>query len=422
MRLLLFFCVIHALHSTSQIEIFKENGKFGLKKGAEILLNAEYELINYARQKGFVVMKNNKQGILDSTLRTVLPIEYELIVETELSKGIAFFVKKENFWGAIDQKGKFIIPLLLDYSHQDFVSNVNLDYKSYIQSDSYIIASINNKYGVWDVHGKKILSPNYESIIQDELYDAETDQSSPLFIAIGNGKFETFDTKKKRINSLKVGKYLGQNNEKLYFKEENQLKYIDLVDLKYKQASDLEDNIPVKKGGYYGLIDKNGNFVIEANYDKSVKHGCVVEKCMIETFEIFSQCKQGFINNSGDLVLKPIYYIEDFYLDEHIFVVRDSLKQTGIVNKEGKIIAPIIFEDFDYEVNADESKFLILLKKDEDDSDHLILLSNQQFFLEGKLTSKTELYTDFFITFIGDELLVSSYSGELISKEILEKK
>ncbi|HET6993185.1 MAG TPA: WG repeat-containing protein [Bacteroidia bacterium] len=94
----------------------------------------------------------------------------------------------------------------------------------------------------------------------------------------------------------------------------------------------------VKEKGKYGLIDKDGKYILEPQFDSvaSFTSACsIVEKDSV----------WGFIQNgTGKEILKP-QFEKVFYYTSKLCVVQKG-KALGLVNEEGKIVCPVVMQDF----------------------------------------------------------------------------
>lgn len=98
-----------------------------------------------------------------------------------------------------------------------------------------------------------------------------------------------------------------------------------------------------KYNGKYGLIDKEGKFVVAPCWDYlEICSGC--KKELILVCDDSLGC--GYINRKGEVILKPIYGDAECF-HEGIAVVRNNEEgdrdKCGFINKRGDTIAPFIF-------------------------------------------------------------------------------
>ncbi|WP_271784845.1 WG repeat-containing protein [Aquimarina algiphila] len=97
-------------------------------------------------------IKNGKAGFIDEKAKEVIPFIYDKI--SKFSRGIAS-VKKEGKYGYIDKENNVVIPIIFDK-----IKN----YSSKHNNGSIITVIKDQKYGLYDVSGKEIVSPKYQFI------------------------------------------------------------------------------------------------------------------------------------------------------------------------------------------------------------------------------------------------------------------
>jgi len=96
--------------------------------------------------------------------------------------------------------------------------------------------------------------------------------------------------------------------------------------------------------GKYGFVDRNGEIIVSPCFDKvySFNNGMIV-------VEMGLLC--GYVNDDGDYVI-PAEYDNSFDFDEHGLCIVSKYNDNnrvvdGIIDKSGKIIAPLVFEDIE---------------------------------------------------------------------------
>ncbi len=135
----------------------------------------------------------------------------------------------------------------------------------------------------------------------------------------------------------------------------------------------------------YGMVDSYGKIVIQKKYTSFVVDtlNCYVKVTDYEKYPY----NQGIISFSGKTLLEPIYKIGSFYNEDFsrtfrkdtkddyanstkefykkskiksrdFAEIQDSKGNFGVVNKQGKIIVPIIFEEINFPNDRYESILL----------------------------------------------------------------
>ena len=177
---------------------------------------------------------------------------------------------------------QFYTPYVLDYGYAE-ISDVFANQKAILDNMLVVMKEGNkDQYGVVDTDGKSLLEAKYDSITYlpnvgdflvqtdrqvgvlsktgqtkvDIIYNSITlmDSDAGLYVASRDNRYGVIDTNgviKIYIENDQVGidtSRFTQNN----------------IKSKYLLADNL---IPVKKGDYWGLFDKNGNQVVDFEYD-----------------------------------------------------------------------------------------------------------------------------------------------------------
>jgi hypothetical protein len=175
--------------------IAKKNNYYGIidNKNKTIYPFDNQEIIYVDESKTFIVKKNNKFGLIDTNGKVCLDIIYDNLFPSFLDKNTKFIANKNGKCGIIDKKGTVSIPFnyesisnwveygpdahivkqnhkigLLSYSGAPIIP-CKYDTLEYI-SDAAIIISINNKYGIIDIHNKIKVPLEYDYLMIEPNY------------------------------------------------------------------------------------------------------------------------------------------------------------------------------------------------------------------------------------------------------------
>ena len=144
----------------SGVTIADSLGRFGLKKGQEWILKAQYDSLAPAAAGIFIAAKDGKFGACDSWGRTVLGCEFASVVyqpEAEL-----YIVSDENGkFGLYDYKGAMVLPPCLDYI-KDFING---------QAE----AAIGTETCMIDTHGQAINEDFHGNVINMSMLDSNVE-------------------------------------------------------------------------------------------------------------------------------------------------------------------------------------------------------------------------------------------------------
>ena len=211
-----------------------------------------------------------------------------------------------------------------------------------ISNYNYFVLKQNNKYGVINVNGDKIIEANYNNII------------------IPNPEKSVFICQTE--NDTKV---LNEKGEEIL----NQYTKVTPIRLK-NTASDLmyeKSVLEYEKDGKYGLINFAGKQIVNAKYDSiealPYKEGELIIK---------SNDKYGIININGAEIVKckydkisiDNYYTQDskYKLAGYIVAVKtDEGYRYGYINSNGKILIETIYNDISRITDIKDEKNIYLL-------------------------------------------------------------
>lgn len=295
-----------------------KNGQAGLLKNKKVILNYEYEDINYNLYNDvFVIKRNNKEGIADKNGDIKVQPEYENIV----FGGIYINAEKDGKTILLDLNGNVL-------ENQDIVTKMpTKDGKHYIVADenemydiinengesiiensysymeeldtNYFVVGNNNKNGIIDLSGKAVVDLKYNSIFQiDGTNLLQANISSTNTVSLINR-----NTNKVLITLDKASVEINENYIRVYSEEESYYFSDDGKELTNKEVFPNNELYAKKINGKWGFVDKNGDLKVQNEYD------VVTEFNEYGFAGIKKNGKWGVINSKGEIVQKPIYKI-----------------------------------------------------------------------------------------------------------------
>ncbi|MCM1989832.1 WG repeat-containing protein [Oceanirhabdus seepicola] len=239
-------------------------------------------------------------------------------------------VKYDGKWGVIDQKGTWVVE-------------PNLDYKKVLPpSEGLALAqSSNGKWGFIDKMGDWVIEPKFNPT-HGELGVLGFNEGV-AFICI-NGNYGLIDTKGEWIIEPKFfdAYSFSEGLANVYLSEQGYF-YInkegeEVLKLEDKNAYDVisyfSEGLLLRENDNWkvGFINKQGQWVIEAKFDRGSKFS-------EELAGVEYEGTWGFIDNTGDWAIKPKYDSVS-YFKEGLAAVEVNNKY-GIINKNGQwIIKP----------------------------------------------------------------------------------
>lgn len=139
---------LETLHTMSDVEVFSEKNKFGLKDTyGNLITEADYSKLIRLGQTSWITQKKNRFGLIDCDGNIIIKPKYRH-AERILGK----FVKlgNDNDFGIYDEHGEVVVEPI--YSKIDLLfGGMFLTYKNY-------------KYGVVDFQGKELLKNKFDDI------------------------------------------------------------------------------------------------------------------------------------------------------------------------------------------------------------------------------------------------------------------
>lgn len=355
-------------------------------KGEVIIENGKYDEIGWGGSLGFKDSKieqiklNGKYGLIDNTGKVLIEPIYESIEKNEYSK-IAK-VKFNNKYGILNFNGDIIVPI--NYSeirgsfskHSGFIS-------AFKDNNTYLI---NRKGQIVKTYEKKMYIGNFDDGIYrlgdpdikkmgliDSLGNPITDFIFDNISSINNGLAMFTDGQTKKYGFIdKSGKIVIKakytpekyksvtpSDSLIAVKLENKYGFIDyagnqIIDFKFDKASDFEKGYSVVKyNNKFGLINKNGEFIVEPIYD-TLTYDDEKMFCWVINGKDYNKRKTGLYNIvEKKMILEPKYNTIRILSPEQIeasYCIKDTppyAYRCGLFNNQGKEILPPLYNDIE---------------------------------------------------------------------------
>ena len=235
------------------------------------------------------------------------------------------------------------------------IRNVLKQREKVTKNYQYFVLYSQNKWGVINQDGDEVIQPSYQEMIvipnkeKDVFictYDVDENSGTYKTKAI-NEKNEEILTEYDQIEPIEN---IDKNNnvwyEKNILKVEKSGKYglIEVLPLEYDEISGLdgqENSIIIKKDGKLGLVNDNGNIIIEANYKDIKILGETYKEGYItvdenEKYGVVSATKKQILENNYDEISSV--YLKEYYL------VKENGKQK-VINSKGETILDKGFDE-----------------------------------------------------------------------------
>lgn len=314
---------IKPLLGTKNSLLLKKDNKIGLcdNKG-KMIINTEYKEIqsiqnNY--QNGYIVIdENNQYGVIDFDAKVILESKYEEI--KPLTSNHIYIVKQDGKWQAINEKEE----VLQEEKLEDVTSIV----------DDRLIFGQDKQYGVMEISGEEKIAPQYkemkflfgnyylaksegeygvvnienETILPFEYTNIVYQKEAELIVATKEGVIlqELYNNKfQKQLDGIISEVNTQKGYLKIYVGEEYRYYNFKLEEKTSQEVLTSHTLFLSKKDGKYGYVDKNGNVVVDYQYEEARD---------FNTFG-FAAIKQngvwGAIDKTGNIIVEPCYGLKD---------------------------------------------------------------------------------------------------------------
>ena len=295
--------------------IFKKDNKYGVIKNENIVINNEYDNIEYdSFNQLFTVKKDGKYGVLKSNGETLISCLYDEIdiegiyiyslkgeeqiifdttgakIENPKYKSV-YNVEDTNYKITINNENKYGV---VDENNNEIIKN-EYYYIGYLGNNYFVVSGQNGKNGIMNNEGKVVLEVKYDTIEKLEKSDIiEATELNTNTIILFNKEINQI------ANISNSTLYEGENFVKLY--SNNEQKYFDYEGNEKENKEILNNKLFADvKNGKWGFIDSNGNVIVDYIYDN------VTEFNSYGFAGIKKDGKWGSINDEGKVIIEPTY-------------------------------------------------------------------------------------------------------------------
>ena len=301
-----------------------DNQKWGyINDDGELKIKAEFDYAGSFKNGVAVVCKSGLCGFMNESGKKITDLVYEL-PNYETGKE-PFLAKKDGKFGYLDAEGKVLISLVYDELFDfDFIIKAKKDEKwGFINKNEIVVIPLKYDF-IEDFDQNKS-----EFRFQNENKIGWLDKNGQERIAANLASWADEITEiDNMISRVKVGNYYG-----LFQKNGNWL-----VPIRYENefGFDKFGKTIVRENQRWGMIDKGGNIVIPTIYQDKFQFNNKQLAC------VRNNGKYGIVNYDGKVIIPTIYdtYI---YSDYEFWTVQKD-GQFGMIDKDGKIVIPIEYE------------------------------------------------------------------------------
>ena len=368
---------------------YEKNNKFGLLGiDGEVVVEAKYDEISSLEYKEgeLLIKENNKYGVIDDKGYQIIKTNYDSISSDQYycandgykkSGYIVCNVTNDGYrYGYYDYEGS----KMLDTEYNQIIRLVEATNKN----DIYLAAAKNGQYGIF-INNNKIINTQYQSITYDPTMQIFIVERTGQYGAVNEKGIEILKTEYSDIQINGIYMYTQKGEERKIFDktgkevdipintiiqstknsdyyiriEQNEVEeysiinsnFEEILNQKYKYIEYLFDKyfIATNEAGKSGIIDVDGNIILEFNYDliQTIKEKNIIQSINFETgvTELYNNelIKILEINNINIQTLDDYVKIyndtEEYYLDNNGNKIEDEEKLQKI--KESNAILRI---------------------------------------------------------------------------------
>lgn len=303
--------------------ICAENGQYGLIKNKKKVINNEYQSLNYNESNNTITaLKGKRYGVVSLDGKVIVPFEY---IQIDTTGEYIYATTEDSSVKTFDANGK---ESQID-SNLAIVNVENTNYKIYINS-----GNDKTEYTIYK-DGKAITKNEYTYIeyLYDNYFiacnkdgelgvidDAENVKIPFNYNSIqkidGTNLIQTYqnDNKVIEVYSKDMKKIAGLENAELdkltdYIKiyNDDEVKYVTNEGKEVKNTELFSNNkiFANKWNGKWGFVDKQGNKVVDYEYDK------VTEVNSYGFAGIEKDGKWGVVDSNGKILVEPKYTLNE---------------------------------------------------------------------------------------------------------------
>ena len=303
--------------------ICAENGKYGLLKNSQKIIDNEYQSLLYNESNNTITaLKGKNYGVISIDGKVVLPFEYQQIditgdyiyaktndenvkifdttgKETGMSETTAIInIDNTKYKIHIDTLGEKTTYSI--YKDDEKITQNEYTYIQYLYGNYFIACNADGKLGVIDDTEKAKIEFNYNSVQKIENTNIIQASNNDTKIT------EIYSKDMKKITELKNAT-IQNNKEYLKIYNEDETKYISNEEKEVTNTEVFTNNkiFAKKQNNKWGFVDASGAKIIDFKYDKVTevnKYG-------------FAGIKQnkywGVIDADGKVIVEPTYKLND---------------------------------------------------------------------------------------------------------------
>lgn len=293
----------------------------------------------------------------------------------------------DNRQALFNYKGKQLTEFKYTYIHRMYEKSPILKFEE------------DEKFGLIDSFGKELLTAKYQFIDINPTEGIHKVKMNKKDGFVNNQGKEIISCKYNRVTDFSEGLALvdetkeGEEFKSIYYIDKTGKIALKPAFNKIEDIGNFSEGLAAIKcdwenrnTGYYGFIDKKGNMKIEPRFNKIlfaedgfkngyVRYGDYAFNKTLKKYETV----YGLINKNGEIVIQAAYSFINMISDNMFRVEKDSLH--GILSTPGKIIVPIKYDDV-WPYSYDKKQFIVKQKNQHfiiDSSNNIIRTFKNQY-------------------------------------------
>lgn len=376
----------------SQYNYYKlnENNKYGvINTKGEVIIEPTYDNIQIPNpEKAVFICEKDEEKITLNEKNEKIFIQYDevnaisitgIVSSNPYEKSVLCY-KLNGKYGLIDYNGKAVTKPIYD------------EIKGLPNKESELLVKKEDKYGVINSKGAKLIEEKYYDIVADGYYTENEKYSLSGYIV---------------CNKTKEGYRYGYINSKLKKVLDVEYNYIERI-LQTDTVSDTY--LIVAKNGQYGVI-KNNKIIINYAYQG------IEYDLNNKVFELQRNFKFGIANLNGEVII-PVEYNSIEFQGVYLKVSKNNEEEAKYFNIDGTEITDLKYTS---KIKTKNENYYIVTNND---GLYGVIDSNDNELIKNKYKYLEYLYEDFFIALDESLLGVVNIKDEAIvdfKYEVIQK-
>lgn len=346
--------------------------------GIKNLLKKDEVTVSYFTEISyFTVYDNGKWGVINSKGENVIEPTYGEMITIPNSKRDVFICMYDVNYTDGTYKTKAINSkneqLYTSYSSIEVLSNYDQNNNIW-NEDNVLKVQKDGKYGLINLDGTEILSPEYDKI--DTIKGVKNSilvQKDNLYGLVNNNGEKIIENQYAEISALTddyANGYIVKNSESKYgiiSTSKEQVLECKYSDIKHVCSNDL---YIVKEGDSWKIINKAGDKSVEVNYED-------ITYLSSESMIVKSNGKYGIAGTDKTEKVKAEYQSLKYAFSDYYIAKKDN--KYGVINSNGEVFAQFEYDALEFNKDAD----CLVGNKSGDENSYLIDRN-----LELKVTGK----------------------------------